>query len=328
MGTVVEYTQLASGGVARATEAGRSSAKKHCDAFCLSKGLGVNANGISSCERLKETDICNEKFFREFATYLTTYATKSTGLLLMSGTATQYLSAIKDMAMKKYSENRIWEERQLDKWYPSLRVAVEKTVNRRQIQNGLPTTESSLPIGRSLLFSICETLMKDGRVETMKRRLAVVMTFLAVGRAGEVACSTWTSASWDRDYGNLIMEWNEIKTGATVEHLTHQCAYLNFVTTDFLAQICVGESDPMNFFSDADHMELDFYHCLSCYLILGGGNAKLSQSGDCNWIIPDMARNIDTASAMLTKYVRESLASCSDSSIVASATSYEGTSLR
>jgi hypothetical protein len=119
------------------------------------------------------------------------------------------------MAMKKFAENKIWEERILDRWYPSLRVAVEKTVNRRQIQNGLPISESSLPIGRNLLFALCETFMKDGKVEAMKRRLAVVMTFLAVGRAGEVACSTWTSAAWDRDLDNLMMEWNEIKTGTT-----------------------------------------------------------------------------------------------------------------
>jgi hypothetical protein len=84
----------------------------------------------------------------------------------------------------------------------------------------------------------------------------------------------------------------------------------------------------MNFFSDASHLELDFYDSLSCYLIFGGGNAKLSQSGDCNWIIPDMARNIDTASAMLTKYVREGLALCNYPSIAGSAGTYEGTSLR
>lgn len=219
MDQVVEYNQLASGGMARATEAGRSSAKKHCDAFCLTKRIGLNENGIASCERLSEEQICNEKFFREFSTYLTAHAVKSTGELLMSGTATQYLSAIKDMAMRKFPENKIWEERILERWYPSLRVAVEKTVNRRQIQNGLPISESSLPIGRSLLFSICESLMNDGKVESMKRRLAVVMTFLAVGRAGEVACSTWTSASWDRDLGNLMMEWNEMKTGTTGYYL-------------------------------------------------------------------------------------------------------------
>lgn len=130
----------------------------------------------------------------------------------MLGTATQHLSAIKDFAMITFADNKIWEERVLDRWYPTLRVAVEKTVNRRQIQNGLPISESSLPIGHSLLFSICETFIKDGKVEIMKRRLALIMTFLAVGRAEEVACSTWTSAFWTRDLYNLMKECNEIKT--------------------------------------------------------------------------------------------------------------------
>ena len=84
----------------------------------------------------------------------------------------------------------------------------------------------------------------------------------------------------------------------------------------------------MNFFSDAEHLELDFYDSMSCYLILGGGNAKLSQSSDCNRIIPDLARNVDTASAVLTKYVREGLASCSEEYISANSGMYEGTSLR
>ena len=85
----------------------------------------------------------------------------------------------------------------------------------------------------------------------------------------------------------------------------------------------------MNFFSDAEHMELDFYHSMSCYLILGGGNAKLSQPSDCYWIIPDLARNVDTASDVLTKYVREEgLTSCSEAYISANSDLYEGTSLR
>ena len=209
----MEYSQLASGGVSRSAEAGRSSAKKSCDAFCQSKGIGMNGSSIASCERLEEDEICTEKFFREFATYLTAHAVTGSGVLYKSGTSTQYLSAIKEMAMRKFPDNKLWEERVLERWYPSLRVAVEKVIDRRRMQNGLPVSESSLPIGRSLLLKICESLMGDGKVDSMKRRLALVTTFLAVGRAGEVACTTWTSASWDHDLGNLMMEWNEIKTG-------------------------------------------------------------------------------------------------------------------
>ena len=211
----MEYAQLASGGSAKSTVKGKSAAMKHLDAFCLTKSLGLNSSGSASSERLTQEELCSEKLFREFATYLTEFAMKLNGELYMSGTATQYLSAAKEMAMKMFPRNAIWEVRLLEKWYPSLRVAVEKKVNRRQIKNGQPIAEASLPIGRSLLRSICEGLMKDekGSVESMKRRLAMIMTFLAVGRSGEVACSTWTSALWDHDLGNLMMEWKELKAG-------------------------------------------------------------------------------------------------------------------
>ena len=79
--------------------------------------------------------------------------------------------------------------------------------------NGFAVSESSQAIGRSLLLSINETLMSTGTAEAMKRRLAIVMTFLAVGRSGESALSTWTSAIWDRQLGNLLINWNEKKTG-------------------------------------------------------------------------------------------------------------------
>ena len=60
----------------------------------------------------------------------------------------------------------------------------------------------------------------------------------------------------------------------------------------------------------------------------GWGNAKLSQLSDCNWIIPDLVRNVDTTSAVLTKYVREGLASCSEEYIYANSGIYEGNSLK
>jgi hypothetical protein len=125
--------------------------------------------------------------FREFATYLAENAVKSNRELLMSGTAVQYLSAIKEMAVKKFAENVLWQERKLERWYPSLRVALEKRVNRRQIYNGLPVSEKSRALGRELLKILSGALIKEGQIEAMKRRLAIIMTFLAVGRAGEAA---------------------------------------------------------------------------------------------------------------------------------------------
>ena len=265
---------------------------------------------------MNENELCNEKLFHEFSTYLLENATNSKTAkrdenaansknvrrdYLRSGTTIQYLSAIKEFAQKKLLLNALWDVRCLDRWYPSLRVALEKKVNRRQIVNGQPVSESSEAIGRCLLITISETLMRDGRMEAIKRRLAINMTFLAVGRAGEAACSTWSSAVWDHDLGNLLMDWSEIKT---------------------------GDSDPMNFFSDKSSMAIDFYHSLACYLALGGGNAKLSQTTDCNWIMRVLARNAEFLASVVTKYVREALAEYDDETIAQSSRDYEGTSLR
>ena len=213
----VMYAELASAGASRSTEAGRASAKQHFQLFLRKQQLG-------EYQSLTEDQLCNEKLFREFATYLSVAEQLRVKELLKSGSAIQYLSAIKEMAQRKYPENDLWKEHRLDRWYPSLRVALEKIVNRRQMTNGLPISERSKALGRNVLTIASETLMKDGRMEAMKRRLAIVMTFLAVGRAGEAACSTWASASWDYERGNLLMDWSELKTGLPINNTFH-CFY-------------------------------------------------------------------------------------------------------
>ena len=57
-------------------------------------------------------------------------------------------------------------------------------------------------------------------------------------------------------------------------------------------------------------------------------NSKISKGTPSNWILPDLARNLDSASSLVTKYVREALANCKDQSIAESSRDFEGTSLR
>ena len=152
----------------------------------------------------------------------------------------QYLSGVKEYAEQKFPNNPLWIERSLDQWYPYLRVAVDRNIRRRQISTGQPISESSLALGRSILTAVSETFMCSGSVESMKRRLAILMTFHAVGRAGESACSTWTSAVWDRDLGNLLINWNEMKTGKIVVYLTLKSVFHKFCSVTIL-----GDSDPI-----------------------------------------------------------------------------------
>ena len=73
---------------------------------------------------------------------------------------------------------------------------------------------------------------------------------------------------------------------------------------------------------------IDFYHALSLYLILGGGHSTLTASRDANMVIPNLARNQETAASIKTKYVRSALESSGDAFISSNAKDYEGTSLR
>lgn len=320
----VEYREMPTIGSSRATVAGRTSAMVHCDSFCLKKQIGLDTRGNASSDRLSEEIICQQSFFKELATYLCEHAiSKTTGLLLKGTTAMQYLSAAKEFAHNKFPNNPLWIERSLDQWYPYLRVAVDRNCRRRQIATGQPISESSLALGRTILTAVSETFMQCGSAESMKRRLAILMTFHAVGRAGESACSTWTSAVWDRDLGNLLINWNELKTGKIVVFASREIFFYKFCFSMIL-----GDSDPMNFFSDVSSMDIDFYHAMACYLIMGGGNAKLSRGEESNWIFPDLARNKDSASSLVTKYIREALADCPDKSLSGCSQDYEGTSLR
>lgn len=155
----VVYKAMATTGSSRATEAGRVSALKHVDIFCGNKRMGLDAAGKASHKRLTEDEICNPEFFKEFATYLAEHAIKSNGDLIMGGTATQYISALKEYAQGKYSSNPTWIDKSLDTWYPFLRLAIETNIYRRQIVNGDPIAESSQAIGRNLLISINDILV-------------------------------------------------------------------------------------------------------------------------------------------------------------------------
>ena len=89
-----------------------------------------------------------------------------------------------------------------------------------------------------------------------------------------------------------------------------------------------GDTEKTNFFSDATSKLMDFYHTLPCCLILSGGNSTLTASSDANWIIPDLARNQETAASVMTKCVRSALASSEGAFLSSNAKDYEGTSLR
>lgn len=81
------------------------------------------------------------------------------------------------------------------------------------MQNGDPISDGSIPIGRTLLVHLGLALMKEGTFMCIKIMLAVMLTFLAIGRSGEVSCAIWAILKWCYERGCFWLVWNERKTG-------------------------------------------------------------------------------------------------------------------
>ena len=151
-----------------------------------------------------------------------------------------------------------------------------------------------------LLKVMCDALLKQGDPISMKKRFALVTTFLAMGRTGELSCATWDSAEWDFELNNLMFYWNELKT---------------------------SDSDITNMFSDSGFLELDWYHSLACFAILGGDVSDVRSAVENKYMVPSLAVNKSGAAKVITNWVRSTLAACEKKYSVL-AEGYEGTGIR
>lgn len=310
-----EYRRAgASGGNAKSTITGRESAMYHFNKFLETKKM-------APFDQLKQEELCCVTLFQEYGTYLSEFARKrrkvlesrclmnipshnKTSLfhfilqdeLLSWGTAKQFLSAPKEAAKQKFEGASIWVN---TVWYTRIRCDIEATILRRCIELGVPVEDKSEPIGRDLLILLNDLMLTRGSVEDIEYRAALNMTFCAVGRAGECGLSTYNLAQYNTVYETFQLEWQEKKT---------------------LAQ------KPMNFFPDAERYEIDFYHSMACYWVVGAGSMHVSSATTATGIImpifPFLADG--SAASKLTDYLQK-LAVLTDNQIPAKVTA---TSLR
>jgi hypothetical protein len=246
------FERIGEFGNAAKTVAGKVSAMNHFESFLKLKNMGP-------FQSLNEKQLCDIPLLQEFGTYLCDEARDNrTKDLLSKGTAQQYLSGVKITLSEKFRDNEIWKD--VDDWYTSLREAVGNRVIIRCIEKGVPISEKSKPVGRVLLKEINEHLLLSDSKSAYEKRAILSITFAAVGRAGEIANTTWNSATWDRDVECLCLDWTEKKTSRV---------------------------KLMTFFPDSKYFELDVYHSLACYLI-AGGTAAYSEDSE-NWIFPKLA---------------------------------------
>jgi hypothetical protein len=276
--SVFPAIQPISSGSAKKTEDGKKSAIHQLNAF-------QEMQGLNSWDTLDEKVICDETYWQCFGTFLVYFAVDKRGDLLARDTATQYLSGCKETVKKKFPKNEIWQREK--EWYKEIRKEVEKLIMRRNNLVGMPHQEKAARIGRSLLEKIMRHYYKKGDIESFKRSFVVLITWLAIGRAGECAKSTWRNVRWDYDLQCMTFLWIEQKTGSQYEML---------------------------FFSDKSSCEMDVFHGLACFLMVGGSSN--------DFIFPDLS-NLQQPSSALTKYLQKLF----DEKVLPS-DDYSGTSLR
>ena len=207
----VQYLPLGTTGVASSTISGKKSALAQFDSFLRTKDMPK----FDSCT---EEQLCSKYLLGEFCHYLADFAKKEKDDNFLEGlTAVQFLSGVKTQIEMKYPRNALWEKRNTDEkkdWYTAMRCALLKRIVNRKICSGLEVTDKSPPINRNLMKRINRHLLKRNSIECIERRFALAMTWLAVGRAGEVGIASWNFSYFDMDEEYLFVYWNELKVSA------------------------------------------------------------------------------------------------------------------
>jgi hypothetical protein len=265
--SLTPFAFVGSSGSAQSTLDGKKVASKHFDNFIKS----LLGNGKSFAD-LSEDEVCDEDLFRQFAGFLVAF-TNDDGESLASNTCLQYLSGAKNIAQEKFPQNAIWTRAELNNnsWYTKIRVELERIKVRDAFQKGEAIVEKADPIARVTMLEILKYYFAEGRRESMEKRCAFILSFLCVGRTGEVAATCWESMHFDRDVGCLVLDWRERKTA-------NHCQ--------------------MPLFCDAENFEFDIFHALACLLVLCYGSNTNSP-----FIFPSLGGKNDRASRTIGRWL-------------------------
>ena len=117
-------------------------------------------------------------------------------VLFKGGSALQYLSHIVTIICLRWPENENYKDmfQYLQKkksggalglgsvWISNIRTDIQKEIQRRCINKGEQFAESSVPIGRNLLYKSCNILLKENTSAAYIKRSVFVTNFSATGK--------------------------------------------------------------------------------------------------------------------------------------------------
>jgi len=287
----VVYAESGISGEALSTISGVKSAQE-----CFNKFLDTKK--MKTSQELKQSELCSIKLFREYGIFLTTLMKME---IVSIGTAKQYLSGAKSIAMKRFPDWMQWNDDINGGWYRKLRSSMIAVMTRLNLEMGLLNCFKAPSIGRSMLKKIGTAFLQKNSIDAVVKRSKLMMTFFAAGRSGELANTKWTDTAWDYDDENFQFLWHERKTLA---------------------------SKIVPVFHDNSSFEICFYHSLACYLIVGGNGIR-SQMDTLSeqYIFPDMKTAGDTC---INSIIQELIPreDCSDGKVLGLHPASVGKSLR
>jgi hypothetical protein len=233
------------------TVATRESAVKQFNRF-------LNTKEMSEYDELEEEQVLNLRLWQEFGTFLKIQKLP-TGAPWTPGCATTYLSQFKTRVKKDYPSNALWKD---EEWYKKIYQDVEKSLKRARTEAGLPIVEKTPPLGREIVLTILRHLLSQNTIDSMMQRAYIIQSWLAMGRTGECALTSFNQMYWDKDSEAIVCDWSEIKNSRS--------------------KLC-------SFFVEYEHYEMCFYHSIGCYLICNG--SELYDPEGCNWVFPLLANS-------------------------------------
>ena len=119
-----------------------------------------------------------------------------------------------------YPDNNIWPGHEWvhgaevsDGWFSKIRDDVKKYVEDLRLKAGRVNKKITLPIGRKVIGECISFFLNQNAVVGVEKAISILMTFHAIGRAGEAGWVLYNNSYWNTIDNCLWVLWSEPKVG-------------------------------------------------------------------------------------------------------------------
>ena len=161
--------------------------------------------------------MCVQLYYERFAAYLAHFHESNRGALALS-TVVEYVRKLINLAKTKFGA--VAEHKPFfvcldvgDKgWLNGVLARLERLFSQRAAADGTDLSSQATPVLAGHLRDVSRACAQHGQPESLLRRLVLMLTWCATGRASEIATLSWNQLSWDALIAAPMFVWNQLKT--------------------------------------------------------------------------------------------------------------------